>query len=698
MTTPFKWGTEFLVNTTTNLYQTASDIVALADGRFLASWTDSSVSDGDLSGLAVRAQILNADGSKFGSEFLVNTTIADNQYDSAAATLADGRFVISWTDNSQTGADTSLTAIRAQIFNPDGSKFGNEFLVNTTTANAQYENAVASLADGRFVISWTDNSQTGADTSLSAIRAQIFNADGSKSGSEFVVNTTTPNNQHDSAITALEDGGFVVSWSDNSQTTGDNSGEAIRFRIYDADGTPRPGGGGIANTTTLSSQDDSAIAALANGRFVISWTDGSGTGGDISGPAIRAQVFNPDGTRFGTELLVNTTTASFQQDSAITALADGGFVVSWTDLSQGSNRDIRAQVFKADGSMSGSEFIANTQKNDDQTQSAITALADGRFVVSWTDESGLSAEVRAQIFDPREAAVQLNGTLSDDDFYGTHFGDVMRGSFGSDAISGASGDDELYGEWGNDSLYGNHGNDRLFGDTGNDKLAGNLGADVLDGGDGNDSLNGGSGNDLLIGGKGNDRLVVDSDADMVFELANQGNDTVQSGQISLSLKNYMNVENAQLTGATSLDLSGNAGNNKLSGNSGANSIAGRNGNDRLFGNGGGDTLTGGTGNDRIDGGKGADIIDGGAGDDLLTGGAGVDRFVFASDHDTARIRDFQDGTDQIDLSAFGFANAVEAKAFASNVSGDVVFTFSTENVLTIDNISRSDLSGADFIL
>jgi len=36
------------------------------------------------------------------------------------------------------------------------SKDGAEFLVNTTTRNSQWEPTVTGLADGRFVVAWSD--------------------------------------------------------------------------------------------------------------------------------------------------------------------------------------------------------------------------------------------------------------------------------------------------------------------------------------------------------------------------------------------------------------------------------------------------------------------------------------------------------------------------------------------------------------
>ncbi len=62
-----------------------------------------------------------------------------------------------------------------------------EFLVNANTTSGQVDSSVTALADGRFVVSWTDNSLGIGDASGTAVRARIFNADGTQSVQEFVV-------------------------------------------------------------------------------------------------------------------------------------------------------------------------------------------------------------------------------------------------------------------------------------------------------------------------------------------------------------------------------------------------------------------------------------------------------------------------------------------------------------------------------
>ena len=185
-----------------------------------------------------------------GPEFLINTTTANNQSEPTITALPDGRFVVVWRDDSFTGGDISGTAIRGQVFAANGAPSGAEFLINTTTAGSQSQPTITALPDGRFVVAWTDFSGTGADTSGYAIRGQVFAANGAPSGPEFLINTITANNQTAPTITALPDGRFVVAWTDNSTTGGDISGGAIRGQVFAANGAPA-GSEFLINTTTL---------------------------------------------------------------------------------------------------------------------------------------------------------------------------------------------------------------------------------------------------------------------------------------------------------------------------------------------------------------------------------------------------------------------------------------------------------------
>ena len=394
-------GTEFLVNTQTAGHQNDPTIANLANGGFVVSWNDNSGTLGDASGSSIKAQVFAADGSTVGTEFLVATQTANNQDAPNITGLTNGGFVVSWSDGSYTLGDVSGRSIKAQVFAGDGTKVGTEFLVNTQTEYNQQYPAITGLANGGFVVSWQDNSRTLGDSSSTSIKAQVFAADGSKLGSEFLVNTQTASNQDAPTIASLTDGGFVASWTDKL-----SNDYSIKAQIFAADGT-RIGTEFLVNTQTRYTQQYSTITGLTNGGFVISWEDNSSTLGDTSSSSIKAQVFAADGSKVGTEFLVNTQTGSDQVAPTITGLTNGGIVVSWQDnsrtLGDSSSTSIRAQVFAADGTKAGSEFLVNTQTAGWQGSPTITGLTAGGFVVSWLDQSGSLGDsdgnsIKAQVF------------------------------------------------------------------------------------------------------------------------------------------------------------------------------------------------------------------------------------------------------------------------------------------------------------
>ena len=248
----------------------------------------------------VYAQIFNADGTVSGSVLDVNPVNFRNEWNPSSITALDGgRFVIAWQDIDSTSGDTSSMAINAQIFNSDGSRFGGVFLVNSTTASLQMDPTITTLSGGGFVVSWTDFSQSGGDTSSRAVRAQVYDANGLRLGGEFLVNTTTESYQAAQAITALSGDRFVVAWTDASQTGGDTSSYAVRAQVFNGDGS-RSATEFLVNTTTNGGQYSPSICELSDGRFIISWVDNSATGGGVDGNR-RAQMFNNDGTLSGSE-------------------------------------------------------------------------------------------------------------------------------------------------------------------------------------------------------------------------------------------------------------------------------------------------------------------------------------------------------------------------------------------------------------
>ncbi|MDF2867033.1 MAG: secreted protein of unknown function [Gammaproteobacteria bacterium] len=396
-----KAGSEFLVNTYTSDAQQRSAMTALSDGGFVITW----LSNNQVSaGIDIYAQRYAADGSKVGNEFLVNTYTSDVQQDSAIIALSNGGFVISWESLNQVSS-TSSYDIYAQRYAADGSKVGSEFLVNTFTSDTQMNSVITALSDGGFVIAWQSLNQVNSTSSYD-IHAQRYAANGSKVGSVFLVNTYTSDSQQGPAITALSDGGFIITWESNRQGSGSSPFDICAQR-YAADGN-KVGNEFLVNTYTNNSQEYPAITVLSDGGFVITWQSLNQVSGSSSFD-IYAQRYASDSSKVGNEFLVNTYTADSQQRAVVTALSDGGFVITWQNNNQASgslNNDIYAQRYTVDGSKVGSEFLVNTYISDEQQRPAITALSNGGMVISWHSLNQVSGSSSYDIYAQRFALVE----------------------------------------------------------------------------------------------------------------------------------------------------------------------------------------------------------------------------------------------------------------------------------------------------
>ena len=180
--------------------------------------------------------------------------------------------------------------------------------------------------------------------------------------------------------------------------------------------------------------------------------------------------------------------------------------------------------------------------------------------------------------------------------------DVLRGGLGADVLDGGIGVDTadysdktvsvsvtLNGATNSSVLVNGVVEDTI---RNIENVTGGSGADTLTGDGLANSLNGGSGIDTLTGGNGNDTYTIETVDDLVVETnadaATGGIDTVLSSLAAYTLTT--NVENLTLTGAASINGTGNTLNNVITGNGAAN------------------ILTGGLGNDTITGGLGADIF------------------------------------------------------------------------------------------
>jgi hypothetical protein len=277
---------EFRVNTFTTSGQALPTVAMDPHGNFVVTWGGAG---GQNNG--VYARRYEASGVPQGADFLVSNGTSDSD----VAIADNGDFVVSWV--SQDGSDFGVYARR---YNAEGVAQGSAFRVNTNTLHNQLGPSVAMGANGDFVVTWDS---FGQDGSIEGVYAQRYNAGGMKQGPEFRVNHYTPDSQREPAVATDADGDFVVTWLTYGQDGSDYGIYAQRYNTLGQE-LPRPVGSpaGLGNefrvnSYTTGSQFDYALAMDRNGDFVIAW---SSDGQDGSGHGIYAQRYAGGSTPGGT--------------------------------------------------------------------------------------------------------------------------------------------------------------------------------------------------------------------------------------------------------------------------------------------------------------------------------------------------------------------------------------------------------------
>ena len=360
-------GTETKINTSTAYDQTRPDVTYLTDGGWIVVWESGQEPNQEVFG-----RRFNRDGGAVGDEFQINSSTGNQQQKPIVAGLSDGGWVVTWMSNDQ--LDGSEWAVKAQIYSAGGQPVAQEFLVNSYTLSSQFAPVVAALTDGGFVIAWMSNGQDGSSW---GVFGQRYDSSGAAQGAEFQVNTYSSFEQGDASIAGLADGGWVITWMSDVQ---DGSSWGVYGQRFGSDGAA-VGGEFKVNSFTGGEQRDANVTSLTDGGWVVVWAS---LGQDGEGFGAFGQRYRANGEPVGEEFLINSTIGLDQVAPDVTALRDGGFMVTWASYGQtGPSYSVFGQQYNADGVPVGSEFSVGSQNTGSQINPSVTSASDGSIVVVW---------------------------------------------------------------------------------------------------------------------------------------------------------------------------------------------------------------------------------------------------------------------------------------------------------------------------
>ncbi|MEW6313433.1 MAG: putative Ig domain-containing protein, partial [Pseudomonadota bacterium] len=342
----------------------------------------------------------------------------------------------------------------------------------------------------------------------------------------------------------------------------------------------------------------------------------------------------------------------------------------------------------------------------------------------------------------------INGT-------GNALDNVIIGNDGINTLAGGAGNDTYYVCIG-DSVIENAGagidtviscdsftlsanieNLTLIADPGhniNTAGTGNNLANVIIGNVGNNVLNGMAGADTMVGGAGNDTYYVDNAGDLVYEVENEGNDTVYSSvsfTLDAGVENLILIGNDWINGTgNDLDnyIKGNMYGNTLNGGLGADTMEGGLSNDIYVVDNIGDTiieynnygtadtvqssidytlgtylenltLTGtanlnGNGNDSdniLTGNSGNNVLDGGVGNDTLNGGTGADTMIGGLGNDAYYVDNAGDLV--IEAAGEGTDTVYSSVSFVLPDNVENLILTGTANITGTGNVLNNAITG-----
>lgn len=187
--------------------------------------------------------------------------------------------------------------------------------------------------------------------------------------------------------------------------------------------------GGEINVSSGSNRLEAATASSSNGSSVIVWTERlSSTDSDI-----KALRYDSRGNPVGSTITINNTSSTRDSEPAVAMDSFGDFVVSWTRTFSNGDKDIRAARFSSAGvNRSGvNSSISIVDSTKPEYDSSVAVASNGDFVVSYTlDFSSTDRDVKARMYRDNGSFVsEINVAVSGSREYDSQVARAPSGQF-----------------------------------------------------------------------------------------------------------------------------------------------------------------------------------------------------------------------------------------------------------------------------
>ena len=315
------WTTgDVQVNSATNRFQANPVITTLASGNVVVVYESrNQAGPGSMSDIYL--QMLAPNGNKVGGEILVNQFTVNNQRSPAITALQNGNFAVAWVSEQERWTDASnglpSVDIYARVFDASGSAVSGEFLVNGDSKICATPD-ITSAPDNGVMVTWIEKDLAVRNNGWDIFARRFTSTGVGVSSLPVSVNTQLYGDQYSPKIRRIG-ATYLDIWTSLGQ---DGSYEGVYGRYLADDGSVS-GNEFQVNTSTLGSQMHQVLGTDGAGRLLAVWT---GFGVGVNGFDLYGQKFaNPSLVVIGTNNTAFNTDPNANPNSVTDGQTGGGY-------------------------------------------------------------------------------------------------------------------------------------------------------------------------------------------------------------------------------------------------------------------------------------------------------------------------------------------------------------------------------------
>jgi hypothetical protein len=377
---PTPQGAPFRVSSCTAACPQQTPAVAgSTSGAFLTVWKGASPTDPN----GVSGRFFTSKGNPRSADFLANKDFVQDQYDPAVASDAQGNFIMVWSEVVNRNSE-----IKGRLYRVNGTPVGPPFLVSqdqagTPTIPADFNPVVAATKDG-FVVAWMNllPAGTGFPGTTPQVLARKLGPTGTPVGSQVKISTGLVGGDRPDVCVDTSGRPVVVWASVDGFPPFEANHKGVSLRRLTPAGVPLD----AAETVVAAPNATTARPAVSCGSgstFVVVWHSDQPPA--VERTDILGQRFSRLGRPTGPIFRINTTVTKEDRNPSIVHDAKGNFVVVWQAYLDGVKVSILGRRFAASGAALSPEVEVFAGDNGlvPGSPDVATVGTAGNFVVVW---------------------------------------------------------------------------------------------------------------------------------------------------------------------------------------------------------------------------------------------------------------------------------------------------------------------------